>query len=103
MVIEAKTASRSKPDWREGAKQLGMYAEEIDQLFYTNAYGVGVNETKMMYGVPGRRLQFWLQWRDPWPHEVDEYDEMKVSLYGPVRPQQPAGFHPPLHRLHHQG
>ena len=82
VVIEAKTASRSKPDWREGAKQLGMYAEEIDQLFYTNAYGVGVNETKMMYGVPGRRLQFWLQWRDPWPHEVDEYDEMKVSLYG---------------------
>ena len=37
IVIEAKTASRSKPDWREGAKQLGMYAEEIDQLFYTNA------------------------------------------------------------------
>jgi hypothetical protein len=82
IVIEAKTASRSKPDWREGAKQLGMYAEEIDQLFYTNAYGVGVNETRMMYGVPGRRLQFWLQWRDPWPHEIDEYDEMKVSLYG---------------------
>lgn len=82
IVIEAKTASRSKPDWRAGAKQLGMYAEEIDQLFYTNAYGVGVNETRMMYGVPGRRLQFWLQWRDPWPHEIDEYDEMKVSLYG---------------------
>lgn len=82
IVIEAKTASRSKPDWREGAKQLGMYSEEIDQLFYTNAYGVGVNETRMMYGVPGRRLQFWLQWRDPWPHDIDEYDEMKVSLYG---------------------
>lgn len=82
IVIEAKTASRSKPDWREGAKQLGMYSEEIDQLFYTNAYGVGVNETRMMYGVPGRRLQFWLQWRDPWPHEIDEFDEMKVSLYG---------------------
>lgn len=82
IVIEAKTASRSKPDWREGAKQLGMYAEEIDQLFYTNAYGVGVNEMRMMYGVPGRRLQFWLQWRDPWPHTIDEFDEMKVSLYG---------------------
>jgi len=82
VVIEAKTASRNKPDWREGAKQLGLYAEEIDQLFYTNAYGVGVNETRMMYGVPGRRLQFWLQWRDPWPHSVDEFDEMKVSLYG---------------------
>jgi len=82
IVIEAKTASRSKPDWREGAKQLGMYSEEIDQLFYTNAYSVGVNETRMMYGVPGRRLQFWLQWRDPWPHEIDEFDEMKVSLYG---------------------
>jgi type I restriction enzyme R subunit len=82
IVIEAKTASRSKPDWREGAKQLGMYAEEIEQLFYSNAYGVGVNETRMMYGVPGRRLQFWLQWRDPWPHEIDEFDEMKVSLYG---------------------
>ena len=48
----------------------------------TNAYGVGVNETRMMYGVPGRRLQFWLQWRDPWPHEIDKFDEMKVSLYG---------------------
>ena len=82
VVIEAKTASRGKPDWREGAKQLGMYAEEIDQLFYTNAYGVGVNETRMMYGVPGRRLQFWLQWRDPFPHAIDEFDEMKVSLYG---------------------
>ncbi len=82
VVIEAKTASRNKPDWREGAKQLGMYAGEIDQLFYTNAYGVGVNETRMMYGVPGRRLQFWLQWRDPWPHTIDEFDEMKVSLYG---------------------
>lgn len=82
VVIEAKTASRNKPDWREGAKQLGMYAEEINQLFYTNGYGVGVNETRMMYGVPGRRLQFWLQWRDPWPHEIDEFDEMKVSLYG---------------------
>lgn len=82
VVIEAKTASRSKPDWREGAKQLGLYAKEIDQLFYTNAYGVGVNETRMMYGVPGRRLQFWLQWRDPWPHAIDEFDEMKVSLYG---------------------
>ena len=82
VVIEAKTASRAAPDWREGAKQLGLYSQEIDQLFYTNAYGVGVNETRMMYGVPGRRLQFWLQWRDPWPHEIDEYDEMKVSLYG---------------------
>jgi type I restriction enzyme, R subunit len=82
VVIEAKTASRSKPDWREGAKQLGMYAREIDQLFYTNAYGVGVNEIRMMYGVPGRRLQFWLQWRDSWPHTIDEFDEMKVSLYG---------------------
>lgn len=82
VVIEAKTASRDKPDWREGAKQLGMYAGEIDQLFYTNAYGVGVNETRMRYGVPGRRLQFWLQWRDPWPHDIDEFDEMKVSLYG---------------------
>ena len=82
VVVEAKTASRSKPDWREGAKQIGMYAQEIDQLFYTNAYGVGVNETRMMYGVPGRRLQFWLQWRDPWPHEIDAFDEMKVSLYG---------------------
>ena len=82
VVIEAKTASRNKPDWREGAQQLGMYSEEIDQLFYTNAYGVGVNETRMMYGVPGRRLQFWLQWRDPWPHTIDEFDEMKVSLYG---------------------
>lgn len=83
IVIEAKTASRAQPDWREGAKQLGMYAQEIDQLFYTNAYGVGVNETRMMYGVPGRRLQFWLQWRDPWPHQhIDEFDEMKVSLYG---------------------
>lgn len=82
LVIEAKTASRSKPDWREGAKQLGMYSQEIDQLFYTNAYGVGVNETRMMYGVPGRRLQFWLQWRDPWPHDIDEFNEMHVSLYG---------------------
>jgi len=83
VVVEAKTASRSKPDWREGAQQLGMYAQEINQLFYTNAYGVGVNETRMMYGVPGRRLQFWLQWRDPWPHNhIDEFDEMKVSLYG---------------------
>lgn len=82
VVIEAKTASRLKPDWREGAKQLGMYADEIDQLFYSNAYGVGVNETRMMYGVPGRRLQFWLQWRDAWPHDIDEFDEMKVSLYG---------------------
>lgn len=82
VVIEAKTASRSKPDWREGAKQIGMYAQEIDQLFHTNAYGVGVNETRMMYGVPGRRVQFWLQWRDPWPHEIDSFDEMKVSLYG---------------------
>ncbi len=82
VVIEAKTASRNKPDWREGAQQLGMYAAEINQLFYTNAYGVGVNETRMMYGVPGRRLQFWLQWRDPWPHSIDEFDEMKVSLYG---------------------
>ncbi len=82
VVIEAKTASRDKPDWREGAKQLGMYAKEIGQLFHSNAYGVGVNETRMMYGVPGRRLQFWLQWRDPWPHSIDEFDEMKVSLYG---------------------
>jgi type I restriction enzyme, R subunit len=82
VVIEAKTASRNKPDWREGVKQLGMYAEEIDQLFCTNAFGVGVNETRMMYGVPGRRLQFWLQWRDSWPHEIDDFDEMKVSLYG---------------------
>jgi len=82
VVIEAKTASRAKPDWREGAKQLGMYAEEIDQLFHTNLYSIGVNETRMMYGVPGRRLQFWLQWRDPWPHEIDPFDKMKTSLYG---------------------
>ena len=81
VVIEAKTASRASRLAR-GAEQLSMYAEEIDQLFYTNAYGVGVNETRMMYGVPGRRLQFWLQWRDPWPHEIDEFDEMRVSLYG---------------------
>ena len=82
VVIEAKTASRNKPDWQLGALEIGEYAEEIKQLFYTNAFGIGVNETRMMYGVPGRRLQFWLQWRDPWPHEVDEFDEMKVSLYG---------------------
>jgi type I restriction enzyme R subunit len=37
VVIEAKTASRAAPDWREGAKQLGLYSQEIAQLFYTNA------------------------------------------------------------------
>ncbi len=36
----------------------------------------------LINGIPGRRLQFWLQWRDPWPHAIDEFDEMKVSLYG---------------------
>ncbi|MFM8333143.1 MAG: type I restriction endonuclease subunit R [Candidatus Methylumidiphilus sp.] len=82
VVIEAKTASRNKPDWRQGAQEIGEYAAEIETLFYANAFGVGVNETRMMYGVPGRRLQFWLQWRDPWPHDIDEFDEMKVSLYG---------------------
>jgi len=80
--IEAKTASRKKPDWAEGAKQTGRYVTEIEQLYYSNAYCVGVNETRMKYGVPGERLQYWLQWQDPWPHQIDEFDEMKVSLYG---------------------
>jgi type I restriction enzyme R subunit len=81
--IEAKTATRGKIKWEEGAKQTRTYTEEIPQLYYSNVFCIGVNENRMKYGVPGTRVQYWQQWRDPSPHtHIDPFDEMNCSLYG---------------------
>jgi type I restriction enzyme R subunit len=81
--IEAKTASRGHLDWAEGAKQTGRYQQEIPNLMYSNCFCAGVNELRMYYGVPGVRLQYWHQWRDPSPHtHIPEFDAMNCTLYG---------------------
>jgi len=81
--IEAKTAARGHVDWAEGAKQTGRYDTEIPNLYYSNCFCAGVNELRMKYGVPGMRLQYWQQWRDPHPHtHIPAFDEMKCTLYG---------------------
>lgn len=82
--IEAKTSSRGKVDWQEGVKQIREdYVTDIPQLYYSNAFCIAVNETRMKYGVPGTRSQDWQQWRDPSPHNyIPAFDEMKCSLYG---------------------
>ena len=83
VVIEAKTASRSKPTGARGAKQLGMYSEKSTSFSTPNAYGVGVNETRMMYGCASRRLRSsGCSGVTRGRMEIDEFDEMKVSLYG---------------------
>jgi type I restriction enzyme R subunit len=81
--IEAKTAGRGHIDWAQGAKQCARYQNEIGQLYASNCFCVGVNELRMKYGVPGAPLQYWHQWRDPWPHTgIPSFDEMKCTLYG---------------------
>lgn len=83
MDIEAKTASHGHIDWAEGAKQTGRYDEEIPNLYYSNCFCAGVNELCMKYGIPGERLQYWQQWRDPHPHtHIPSFDEMKCTIYG---------------------
>ena len=75
--IEAKTASHGHMDWAEGAKQTGRYDKEIPNLYYSNCFCAGVNELRMKYGIPGERLQYWQQWRDPYPHtHIPSFDEM---------------------------
>ena len=66
--IEAKTASHGHVDWAEGAKQTARYDREVPNLYYSNCFCAGVNELRMKYGMPGQRLQYWQQWRDPHPH-----------------------------------
>lgn len=81
--IEAKTASHGHIDWAEGAKQTGRYDKEIPNLYYSNCFCAGVNELRMKYGIPGERLQYWQQWRDPHPHtHIPSFDEMKCTIYG---------------------
>jgi len=81
--IEAKTASHGHVDWAEGAKQTGRYDREIPNLYYSNCFCAGVNELRMKYGIPGARLQYWQQWRDPHPHtHIPSFDEMKCTIYG---------------------
>ena len=81
--IEAKTASRGTLDWREGAEQTGFYQREsIPQLFYSNAFGVGVDELNFRYGVPGMSLKRWHPWRTASPHTVPERDKVKTAVYG---------------------
>ena len=36
----------------------------------------------MHYGVPGVPFHKWHQWRDPAPHPVDQFDEMKCGVFG---------------------
>jgi len=81
--IEAKTASRGHIDWAEGAKQTARYDKEIANLYYSNCFCAGVNELCMKYGIPGERLQYWHQWRDPHPHtHIPSFDQMKCTIYG---------------------
>ncbi|MEM3421922.1 MAG: HsdR family type I site-specific deoxyribonuclease, partial [Candidatus Hadarchaeum sp.] len=81
--IEAKTASHGHVDWAEGAKQTGRYDREVPNLYYSNCFCAGVNELRMKYGIPGARLQYWQQWRDPHPHtHIPSFDEMKCTIYG---------------------
>ncbi len=81
--IEAKTASHGHVDWAEGAKQTGRYDREVPNLYYSNCFCAGVNELRMKYGIPGARLQYWQQWRDPNPHtHIPSFDEMKCTIYG---------------------
>ena len=81
--IEAKTASHGHVDWAEGAKQTARYDREVPNLYYSNCFCAGVNELRMKYGMPGQRLQYWQQWRDPHPHtNIPSFDEMKCTVYG---------------------
>ncbi|MBI4446309.1 MAG: HsdR family type I site-specific deoxyribonuclease [Acidobacteria bacterium] len=81
--IEAKTASHGHVDWAEGAKQTARYDREVPNLYYSNCFCAGVNELRMKYGIPGARLQYWQQWRDPYPHtQIPSFDEMKCTTYG---------------------
>jgi len=81
--IEAKTASHGHVDWAEGAKQTGRYDREVPNLYYSNCFCAGVNELRMKCGIPGARLQYWQQWRDPHPHtHIPSFDEMKCTIYG---------------------
>lgn len=81
--IEAKTASHGHVDWAEGAKQTGRYDREVPNLYYSNCFCAAVNELRMKYGIPGARLQYWQQWRDPNPHtHIPSFDEMKCTIYG---------------------
>jgi type I restriction enzyme R subunit len=80
---EAKTTTRDDHiEWREGAKQTGDYLRDVPQLYYSNAFCCGVNELKMFYGVPGVPFHKWHQWRDPAPHQIDRFDEMKCGVFG---------------------
>jgi type I restriction enzyme R subunit len=80
---EAKTTTRDDHiEWREGAKQTGGYLRDVPQLYYSNAFCCGVNELKMFYGVPGVPFHKWQQWRDPAPHSIPQFEEMKCGVYG---------------------
>jgi len=80
---EAKTTTRDDHiEWREGAKQTGDYLRDVPQLYYSNAFCCGINELKMFYGVPGVPFHKWQQWRDPAPHSIPEFEEMKCGVYG---------------------
>jgi type I restriction enzyme R subunit len=80
---EAKTTTRDDHiEWREGAKQTGDYLRDVPQLYYSNAFCCGVNELKMFYGIPGVPFHKWQQWRDPAPHSIPEFEEMKCGVYG---------------------
>jgi type I restriction enzyme R subunit len=80
---EAKTTTRDDHiEWREGAKQTGDYLRDVPQLYYSNAFCCGVNELKMFYAVPGVPFHKWHQWRDPAPHQIDQFDEMKCGVFG---------------------
>ena len=80
---EAKTTTRDDHvEWREGAKQTGDYLRDVPQLYYSNAFCCGINELKMFYGVPGVVFHKWQQWRDPAPHSIPEFEEMKCGVFG---------------------
>ena len=82
--IEAKTTSRDwHIDWTEGARQCGRYLREAPQLYFSNAFCVGVNEISLRYGVPGVKFHYWQRWRGSNPHiHIDEEDELRRGIYG---------------------
>lgn len=80
---EAKTTTRDDHiEWREGASQTSRYLREVPQLYYSNAFCCAVNELKMFYGIPGVPFHKWQQWRDPSPHQIPEFEEMRCGVHG---------------------
>lgn len=89
VVIELKSPLSPAQDTFEAIQQIRSAEREVPRLFLSNLFNIASNDLAFRFGATGAPVEFWSDWRDPWPRDRSEFaDATARGLYALLEPRR---------------